>query len=71
MVPLIPKQKHKHKPSPEVGERARSQQPPSPLTFQALGNVNHPLKTQALTNRRKENPVRERVSVKQGWAEHF
>jgi hypothetical protein len=25
MVPLIPKQKHKHKPSPGVGERAWSQ----------------------------------------------
>lgn len=36
MVPLIPKQKHKHKPSPGVGERAGSQ----PLTPQ----VSSPLK---------------------------
>lgn len=50
MVPLIPKQKHKHKPSPGVEEgQGLSHQP---LKFQALGNFNCLLKTQAVTNRR-------------------
>ena len=50
MVPLIPKQKHKHKPSPGVEEgQGLSHQP---LKFQALRNFNCLLKTEAVTNRR-------------------